>query len=269
LYRNKNNSSSGRSKSGGRCKSLEKSLKKCWKCGKVGHFRKDCRSKVVERENSSNDVPFIEGKASLEEGGNVYLGSSITHEDHDVWMINLGDFFHMIPHRERLCEYEKYNGGEIFQGYDSTTIIMGHGKVKLQLKDGRIRTLPRVLHIPELTRNLIYVSKMSDVGVHTMFEKETCKMIQGAIVLMTRVCNETLYMLLRSTISNGCNGFFVLKGEEDKTLMVSREKTMLWYQILGHIGEKGIRALHGKGMVEGMFDFSLDFDSCEYCIYGK
>ena len=44
---------------------------------------------------------------------------------------------------------------------------------------------------------------------------------------------------------------------------------MLWHQIMEHIGEKGLRALQGKGMVEGMTDFTLDFDFCEHCIYGK
>ena len=44
---------------------------------------------------------------------------------------------------------------------------------------------------------------------------------------------------------------------------------MLWHQRLGHIGEKGLRLLHGKGRVEGMSNFSLDFDFCEHCLYGK
>jgi hypothetical protein len=44
---------------------------------------------------------------------------------------------------------------------------------------------------------------------------------------------------------------------------------MLWHQRLGHIGEKGLRTLHGKGMIEGMSDCTLDFDFCENCIYGK
>src|ERR1700733_8975413 len=44
---------------------------------------------------------------------------------------------------------------------------------------------------------------------------------------------------------------------------------MLWHQRLGHIGEKGLRILHGKGMVEGMSNISLDFDFCENCVYGK
>jgi hypothetical protein len=44
---------------------------------------------------------------------------------------------------------------------------------------------------------------------------------------------------------------------------------MLWHQILGHIGEKGIQLLHSKEMVEGMPNFSLDFDFYEHCLYGK
>jgi hypothetical protein len=60
-----------------------------------------------------------------------------------------------------------------------------------------------------------------------------------------------------------------LRVKEEKTPMVSGEKTMLWHQILGHIGEKGLQSLHSKGMVEGMFDCTLDFDLCEHYIYGK
>ena len=44
---------------------------------------------------------------------------------------------------------------------------------------------------------------------------------------------------------------------------------MIWHQRLGHVGEKGLRALQGKGMAEGMNDCTLDFDLCENCIYGK
>jgi hypothetical protein len=44
---------------------------------------------------------------------------------------------------------------------------------------------------------------------------------------------------------------------------------MLWHQILGHIGQKGLRLLHGKGMVEGMYNCILDFDFCKHCIYGQ
>jgi hypothetical protein len=139
------------------------------------------------------------------------------------------------------------------------------------LKDGRIRTLPRFLHIPKLDRSLISVSNLDDAGVDTAFGKNTCKMVRGAMVLMRGFRCGNLYKLLGSTYTNGCNSSVVLEqtNKEDKTNIVSEKKTMLWLQILGNIGEKGLRTLHGKGMVEGMSNCTLDFDFYEHCIYGK
>ena len=54
-----------------------------------------------------------------------------------------------------------------------------------------------------------------------------------------------------------------------ESLAVSGEKTTLWNQSLGNIGEKGLQILHGNGMVEGMSNFSLDFNFCEHFVYGK
>ena len=110
-------------------------------------------------------------------------------------MIDSGASFHFTPHREWFCEYKKYDGGDVFLGDDRKARIIGHGKVKLKLRGGRIKTLPSVLHIPALTRNLISVSKMDDAGVKTMFEKDTCKMVRGAMVLMRGVWIGNLYKL--------------------------------------------------------------------------
>ena len=71
-----------------------------------------------------------------------------------------------------------------------------------------------------------------------MFEKDTCKMVRGALVLMWGVRIGTLYKLQGSTVIDGCNSSVVPKrGAEN--LVVSGEKTMLCHQRLGHIGEKG------------------------------
>jgi hypothetical protein len=68
----------------------------------------------------------------------------------------------MNPHREWFSEYEKYDVGDVFLGYDSTAKILGRGRVKSLLKDGRIITLLGVLHILKLARSLISVSKLDD-----------------------------------------------------------------------------------------------------------
>jgi hypothetical protein len=53
--------------------------------------------------------------------------------------------------------------------------------------DGSIRTLPGVLHIPGLAKNLIFVRKMDDARVKTMFKKETYMMVRGEMVLLKGV----------------------------------------------------------------------------------
>jgi hypothetical protein len=82
----------------------------------------------------------------------------------------------------------------------------------------------------------------NDEGVKTIFEKGTCRMVRGAMVLMKGVQFGTLYKLLGSTISDGCNNSIVpdIGVEEEITPTVSGEKVMLWHQRLGHIGEKGL-----------------------------
>jgi hypothetical protein len=165
------------SKSTGRSKSPRKSLRKWWKCGKTGHYKKDCKSKKVEKPKGYDSASSTEAKTSTEEGGDVYLESTSTHADRDVWLIDSSASYHMTPHREWFSEYEKYDGGDVFLGDELTARILGRGRVELLLNDGRFISLPRVLHIPKLYRSLISVRKLGDARVKIVFEKNTCKMV--------------------------------------------------------------------------------------------
>ena len=94
-------------------------------------------------------------KTSSDEVGDVYLASSSTHSCHDAWLIDSSYYFHMTPHREWFCEYESYDGGDIFLGDDSSYKIIRRGRVKVRFRDGRVKTLPSVLHIPGLAKLII------------------------------------------------------------------------------------------------------------------
>ena len=44
---------------------------------------------------------------------------------------------------------------------------------------------------------------------------------------------------------------------------------MLWHQILGHIGEKGLWALKNKNIFYKFHSYALEFDFYGWCIYAK
>ena len=44
-----------------------------------------------------------------------------THADHDARLIESSASFHMNPHREWFCQYEKYNGTNVFLEDNLTT----------------------------------------------------------------------------------------------------------------------------------------------------
>jgi hypothetical protein len=64
-----------------------------------------------------------------EKVGDMYLTSTNTQLDQYVWLIDSGASYHMTTHKEWLCEYEQYDGGDFFLGDDSTTRIFKWGQV--------------------------------------------------------------------------------------------------------------------------------------------
>jgi hypothetical protein len=106
IDRDKGKFSNRRSKSKGRSKSLIQSMRRCWKCSKVGHYKRDFGSKAMEVNTRSDEKQTTERKTTLDKGGDVYLASTSRQSDQDVWLIDSGASYHMAPHREWFCEYE-------------------------------------------------------------------------------------------------------------------------------------------------------------------
>jgi hypothetical protein len=126
-------------------------------------------------------------------------------------LINSCASFDITLHREWFNEYEKHNGGDVFVGDDSKTKIMVRGRVELLMKDGRIRTLLRVMDIIDLARIRISILKLDDACVGTLLGKEACNMVQGEMVLMRGDRCGNIYNLLGITYTNGCNSSIVIE----------------------------------------------------------
>jgi hypothetical protein len=69
VERDKGKFSGRKSKSKGTSKSLVQSTRRCWKCDKVGHYKKNCKSRAME---------VSKRKKTSDKGGDVYLASTST-----------------------------------------------------------------------------------------------------------------------------------------------------------------------------------------------
>ena len=94
------------------------------------------------------------------------MADMATHSGENAWLIDLGASFHMTPNRNWFSKYENFNGGKVYLGDNSVLDIVGHGSIRVKFFDGRVRRFDGVLHIPGLARNLLFVGKLIDVGVH-------------------------------------------------------------------------------------------------------
>jgi hypothetical protein len=67
---------------------------------------------------------------------------------------------------------------------------------------------------------------LDDAGVDTIFEKNTCNMVRGEMVLIRGVRYGTLYKLLGRTYTNGCNIYVFLekKNKEYKTNIIPEKE---------------------------------------------
>ena len=54
----------------------------------------------------------------------------------------------------------------MYLGDNSVLDIVGHGSIRVKKFDDRIRRFDGVLHIPGLARNLLFINKLIDAGVH-------------------------------------------------------------------------------------------------------
>jgi hypothetical protein len=138
-----------------------------------------------------------------------------------------------------------------------------------------------VMHIPSLARNLLSVSSLNDIKVQVLFFRNGCKMTRGSMVLARGARFGTRYKLDEQAVQcNSVSGKSLKSAHGGKEgnipnciksmkLKLPIKKTVLCHHTLGHIGEKGLKTLKNKNLVEGLEDCNFEFEFCEQCIYGK
>ncbi|GJR00053.1 retrovirus-related pol polyprotein from transposon TNT 1-94 [Tanacetum coccineum] len=250
--------SSGSHNHGKSKKGKKKNKFKCFKCGKPGHFKKDCRG-----SNTSNPQGNV---ASTSDDGNALCcEAAVANEGRkkfaDVWLFDTGATFHMTARREWFHQYKPISGGgSVYSCNDHELKIIGIGSIMVKMHDGTVRTIRDVRHVEGLKKNLLSLGQLDDLGCKVEIQNKIMKVIKGALVLMKgEKVAANLYQLKGEII------------EEAKASIASHSLShrvaFSWHKKLGHMSEQGMKILVERKLIPGLTKVSLPF--CEYCVISK
>jgi len=235
---------------------------KCYECGKLGHIRRNCRVWLAKSSKANcAAVPAEE---------NVILCASampaLNHGVRNPWILDSGASQHMCRENSYFSSLTNFDVPKhVVIGDGRTLEAVAYGKVDLKLrlpnKQSKLCTLDNVLLVPNLSANLISISKVAENGNKVEFAASNCKVFNVKNSLIAAgIRIGKLYYLCHD------NDY-----QSDSAMFASDDKAMMWHKRFGHIGFDNLKKLIDNKLVRGITD-NVEFKSnffCENCVAGK
>ncbi|GJT54836.1 zinc finger, CCHC-type containing protein [Tanacetum coccineum] len=197
---NENNDGSGSNK---------KPKLECWKCGKTGHFKKDCRSGNKKNANAGGLGKGSKDQ-SQDQGQNLvhvwnrfikYFVSLISKAyyvqvDAIAWWIDSGATTHVCKDR---CWFKTYEPMEdesvLYMGDDHFAPVHEIGSVVWEFSIGKSITLFNVLYVPKLRKNLISGPVLVKCGYKQVYKSDKYILLKFGVFVGFGYYNNGMFML--------------------------------------------------------------------------
>nr|GEX74691.1 zinc finger, CCHC-type [Tanacetum cinerariifolium] len=182
----------------------KKSKVTCWKCGKPGHLKNDCKGgKVGNKANGSGINVSVDGSTNSLKGQNIfnksfqvyyvtYVSEAYFVQDDDVaWWVDSGATVHVCKDRCWFKAYESLNDGYIHHmGNESTALVHRRDCVDLKFSFEKIVSLFNILHVPNITKNLVSSSVLNNCSYKQVIESN--KFVLSKHVALEKVTKEVV-----------------------------------------------------------------------------
>jgi ribosomal protein L15 len=247
----------------------------CNRCGKKGHWARECRRREKEKEAAAaanlvqeeeeallmvaaaeeevvRDVQLREEKvfAQLDEGG---------VRDVRSWVLDTGATNHMSGSRAAFAELDMNVVGSVRFGDSSTAKIEGCGTILFVCKTGEHKILSNVYYIPRLTTNIVSVGQLDETGHEVVIKDGVMKVWDPSGVLLAHAPRKG-------------NRLFVLDIPVTQPVCLAsctEDEAWRWHARFGHLNFQALRTLARRGMVRGLPLLSHVNQLCEGCMAGK
>lgn len=242
---------------------------RCYSCNQYGHKSAECpqsKKKKNQFENTSH-ASVNESKrqqTTTESSGGFCAGFTSGFFDKNDWYIDSGASYHMSMRDDWMESKYDHDISEITVANDSKLNVKSAGKIVMKTDgDGnssKLLPINDVLHVPDLSANLLSVSQIVSRNFTVIFNVNGCRILDS---------NENLIATGRHV-----NNMFKLNAKESGScLKVCHEKESqlnLWHRRMGHLNICDLVKLR-NGMASGVnFDGSSDKrQACVHCLEGK
>ncbi len=198
-----------------------KSNIKCYFCGKVGHYKRDCRNFLQSTQGAKTDTTGTNLNAFVSE-------SRINNIATDAWILDSGASDHMSANREWFSSYEPLNNTQQITIGDGTNLYAaGRGNINiLSYVNGNWNKnyMANVLHVPGLKYNLFSCGAAMDKGLVMTSNSKTCMLTrQGKPVCSGKRCGRLFELNIK--VEEPTNGYVAVAVEN---------RLPVWHARMGH-----------------------------------
>jgi hypothetical protein len=257
----------------------------CGYCKKKGHIKRDCfKRKASEARKSQKNKNSPEDKANKTSDSTkvptkvnaLYAALHSTQRDSSgTWCIDSGATHHMSNNDHRMNKYQNLKQQNVSTAAsDNHLSVQGKGEIIVNIATGQAQ-VKDVLHIPNLSENLMSVSQIVNKDFIAVFAREDCKIYHKNYVKIEGVQMFNAPHVDNLFKFNGDNlgQASVSKAElseaesdiEEDSKRADNFKT--WHKKLGHINGKHLIALSKRDVGIGQIQQSNDV--CAPCQKGK
>jgi len=255
----------------------QKKKGKCHHCGKTGHWKNECRTRIAEEKNSGNGNSAGNGDGST--GGTAIYSAALAivantaiaqklldgSSAETLWIFDSGANRQMFPSKKEFLEYTPMvNSPDNVVGIGSNTLkVVGVGTVRIYDETGEFSILQDVLHVPQLRNGLLSVTRATDQGFETLIAGKHLTFTDGNICIVAPIVNGL------ATTPVGTNARLHAASARYGA------KLCIWHERFGHAAIETIIKLAASGNVQGLSILgnpeqdAEESDVCLGCALGK